>query len=187
MIRLGCGHVFHHGCVKKWCARVRIVQLDRSMGEAWTSEHCPLCRCPIDDQLTRITGDGTILVGRDFRVSCDGGAHWSDEYNDIDAILADHFTKPVLRFERYSPARDHTFYHAVGESEEECRALIRAFTFFPQYHDNDDHVHRLVDGIPNDILLHFNRPSRETPLVVKARFWLSLVWVKNREMRRMRV
>lgn len=180
--------MFHHSCVKTWCNRVRTIQLNRSQGEEWTSEHCPLCRCPIDDQLTKITGDDVvILVSKEFRVSTDGGVHWSEEYNDIDAIVGDHFSRPFLRFERYSPTRDHTFYRADATSAEECRSLIRAFTFFPQCQDSDDHVHRLIEEISDDIFLRFNRPFKTTPIVVKARFWLSLVWVENREMRRLMV
>lgn len=137
-----------------------------------------MCRHPITDQMTRITGPSeTILVDKEFRVSVDG-RRWSEEYNDLDAIVWDHFGGEIkLCFERYSVIRDYSYYFARSETLKDREDLIRTFTFFPQDQTNDDHVHQLIDGIDPDVCIRFTQKN----VVAKAKLWLSLVWMHNRE------
>jgi hypothetical protein len=137
-----------------------------------------MCRDSIADHATRITwADGSILIDKEFRVSNDGGHRWSEEYDDLDAILSDYLPAGKLKFERYSPIRDHTTYYAEGTTHKEHQDLIRTFTFFPQDQTDDDHVHRLIDGIDPGTSIRFTQKQ----IITDARFWLSVVWTHNRE------
>lgn len=180
-IRLECGHdEFHHECIIEWCKHIRAARNRHN----WTVEHCPKCRTFINSDMTRISGmDATgnhviVLVDRDNRASMDNAVTWSGVYDNPDAIIDDFFGKDAvhLMFERYSFVLDRALYFSYSKDRDTRLDLIHSFTFYPQDHEDDALINRLIDT--TSASLHVKTSVTHRP--INLRFWLSLLWSQAR-------
>lgn len=180
-IRLPCGHdEFHHECIVAWCAHIRSVRNKHN----WTVEHCPKCRAFIADDMTRISGKNAtgdhvvVLVDRENRASGDNAVTWSEPYDNPDSIIDDFFGEEAvhLMFERYSFTLDRSLYFSYSKDWTTRQDLIHSFTYYPQDHEDDVVISRLIDTTSAN--LHVKTSVTHRP--INLRLWLSLSWSQSR-------
>lgn len=168
-VRLACNHAFHHECIIEHCNEQRSNKYP---------ENCPICRCPITDDITRIIGEhATVYVSRDFRVSSDGGLTWTAHtYDDPRLILSDYFKDDelTLRFERYSITRQRCLWYTMSDDMASRDGAIMACTYFPGSNEDISHFKRILDTTGYRLKVAFGKS------VMPLHFWFSFLWSYKR-------